>query len=114
MARGLQGEPTMGHDVEDGLAAALAALRPEIRQMLAEDLPVDRQRSEEAFAAQRWGQLREQVHRVKGSAQFCRLQKLQGICIHIEGRAGADTAPDASTMVEFSAEIARILLALKA
>jgi len=103
----------MGHDVEDGLAAALAALRPEIRQMLAEDLPVDQQRSEEAFLARRWGQLREQVHRVKGSAQFCRLQRLQDICMRIEEKAGADATPDVSSMDEFSAEIARILATLQ-
>lgn len=103
----------MGQDVDDGLPATLAALQPEIRQMLVEDLPVDRQRCDEAFAARRWGQLREQVHRVKGSAQFCRLSRLQDICLRIEERAGADTAPDAAAMCEFSTEIARILESLQ-
>ncbi|MFI4921956.1 MAG: Hpt domain-containing protein, partial [Gammaproteobacteria bacterium] len=83
----------MAGDIQDSLQAALAALQPEIRQMLAEDLPVDAQSCTEAFAAQRWGQLREQVHRIKGTAQFCRLDALHMICLRIEERAGADAAP---------------------
>jgi len=101
-------------DDRDGLAAALAALQPEIRAMLAEDLPVDRQRCEEAFAAKRWGQLREQVHRIKGSAQFCRLDALCQVCLRIEERAGADTAPEHADMVAFSAEVGRVLAAIGA
>lgn len=96
-------------DHHDGLSAALAALPAEIRHMLAEDLPVDRQRCMEAFAAQRWGQLREQVHRVKGSAQFCRLDALHQICLRIEEKAGAEAAPDKADMETFAAEMDRIL-----
>lgn len=99
---------------EDGLAAALGALPPEIRMMLAEDLPVDRQRCEEAFAAQRWGQLREQVHRVKGSAQFCQLDALCHICQRIEEKAGAAIAPEPADMESFSNEVGRVLAALGA
>ncbi|HEY1773432.1 MAG TPA: Hpt domain-containing protein [Gammaproteobacteria bacterium] len=101
-------------DDRDGLAAALAALQPEIRMMLAEDLPVDRQRCEEAFAAQRWGQLREHAHRVKGSAQFCHLDTLCQVCLRIEEKAGADAAPEPSDMESFSAEVGRVLVALGA
>lgn len=101
-------------DDRDGLAAALAALPPEIRMMLAEDLPVDHQRCEEAFASQRWGQLREQVHRIKGSAQFCRLDALCQICLRIEEKAGADAAPDRTDMEAFTAEVARVLAVLEA
>ena len=99
-------------DHHDGLTAALAALPAEIRNMLAEDLPVDRQRCEEAFAAQRWGQLREQTHRVKGSAQFCHLDALHQVCLRIEDKAGANAAPEQSDMETFSAEVGRILAAL--
>jgi HPt (histidine-containing phosphotransfer) domain-containing protein len=99
---------------DDGLAAALAALQPEIRMMLAEDLPVDRQRCEEAFAEQRWGQLREQAHRIKGSSQFCHLEVLCQICLRIEEKAGADTAPERADMDALFAEVDRVLAALNA
>lgn len=82
--------------------------------MLAEDLPVDARSCTEAFAAQRWGQLREQVHRIKGSAQFCRLDALQAICLRIEDKAGADVAPELHDMKAFDAEVARVLAALRA
>jgi HPt (histidine-containing phosphotransfer) domain-containing protein len=91
---------------------ALAALQPEIRQMLAEDLPVDSQRSQEAFAAERWGQLREQVHRIKGTAQFCRLEALQALCTRIEDGLAAEKNPAPDTMVEFAREVERVLAAL--
>ena len=99
-------------DDRDGLTAALAALQPEIRAMLAEDLPVDRQRCEEAFAAKRWGQLREQVHRVKGSASFCHLEALRDACAVIEQKVAADTPPDISDMEHFTREIDAVLAAL--
>ena len=79
----------MAQETQDGLIAALSALRPEIRQMLAEDLPADARRSQEAFSAQRWGQLREQVHRIKGSASFCHLEALKRICAQIEAGLAA-------------------------
>lgn len=101
-------------DHDDGLDDALAALPAEIRTMLAEDLPVDRQRCEEAFAAQRWGQLREQAHRVKGTAQFCRLEALNRICLRIEEMAGAETAPEGADMEAFTVEVSRVLAALGA
>ncbi|HEY1992093.1 MAG TPA: Hpt domain-containing protein, partial [Gammaproteobacteria bacterium] len=94
-------------DHHEELAAALAALPAEIRTMLAEDLPVDRQRCEEAFAAQRWGQLREQVHRIKGSAQFCHLDALHDVCRRIEDKAGAGCAPEGADMETFTAEVGR-------
>ena len=96
----------------DGLAAALAALPAEIRAMLAEDLPVDRERCDAAFAAGRWGQLREQVHRIKGSAQFCHLDALHQVCLRIEEKAGADRAPETVDMETFGAEVSRVLTEL--
>jgi HPt (histidine-containing phosphotransfer) domain-containing protein len=96
----------------DGLAAAIAALKPEIRQMLLEDLPLDRETSEQAFTAGRWGQLREQVHRVKGSASFCRLDALRDACAVIEQKVAADTPPDAADMERFTREIDAVLAVL--
>ena len=81
--------------------------------MLAEDLPVDARSCTEAFAAQRWGQLREQVHRIKGSAQFCRLEALHTICRSIEEKAGADLAPAPADMETFSTEVGRVLRMLQ-
>jgi HPt (histidine-containing phosphotransfer) domain-containing protein len=100
-------------EIQDGLTAALEALQPEIRQMLAEDLPVDAERSREAFVAERWGQLREQVHRIKGTAQFCRLDALRLICVRIEDGLASEKTPEAQTMAEFSGEVARVLEALR-
>jgi len=114
MVLGPESGDTMADDTQDSLRAALAALQPEIRQMLLEDLPVDAQGCVEAFAAKRWGQLREQVHRIKGSAQFCRLDALSRTCLRIEERAGADAPPDSADMEAFSAEVGRVLAALGA
>jgi HPt (histidine-containing phosphotransfer) domain-containing protein len=80
--------------------------------MLAEDLPIDTQRSQEAFAAARWGQLREQVHRIKGTAQFCHLDALQQACLEIEQKVAADTPPDQADIDSFGREVARVLAAL--
>ena len=103
----------MAAEEQDEVRNALAALRPEIRQMLAEDLPVDRQRSEEAYACGQWARLREQVHRVKGSASFCHLEALKQACIHIEDQVAADRPPDQESMDRFSAEIDRVLAAFE-
>lgn len=97
---------------QDDLAAAIAALKPEIRQMLAEDLPLDRQSAEAAFAAGQWAQLREQAHRVKGSASFCHLAALTQACLEIEQKVAKDTHPTAADMERFSSEVSRVLAAL--
>jgi HPt (histidine-containing phosphotransfer) domain-containing protein len=99
-------------DTGDDLRAALAALQPEIRQMLAEDLPVDSQRCRDAFAAQRWGELREYVHRIKGTASFCRLDALKSICVRIEDGLAAETHPPASEMEELVLQAVRVQKAL--
>jgi HPt (histidine-containing phosphotransfer) domain-containing protein len=100
-------------ETQDGLTAALAALQPEIRQMLAEDLPVDAERSREAFAGQRWGQLREHIHRIKGTAQFCRLEALKLICAQIEDGLASEKPPDMEAMAQFSREVEHVLGALR-
>lgn len=97
---------------DSGLGAALAALQPEIRQMLAEDLPVDLQRCQDAFAATRWGELREYVHRIKGTASFCRLEDLKRVCVRIEEGLAADIPPPASDMDELAQQTVRVVAAL--
>ena len=98
---------------DDGdLRAALAALQPEIRQMLAEDLPVDLQRCQDAFAATRWGELREYVHRIKGTASFCRLEDLKRVCLRIEEGLAADIPPPVSDMDELAQAAMQVVAAL--
>ena len=97
---------------QDYLAAAIAALKPEIRQMLAEDLPLDRDNAQAAFAAGQWAQLREQVHRVKGSASFCRLESLKDACMDIEQKVSSGAPPDDAAMVRFHQEVDRVLAGL--
>ena len=103
----------MADDKGDDLQAALAALQPEIRQMLAEDLPVDLQRCRDAYAAQRWGELREYVHRIKGTASFCRLEALKGVCVQIETGLATETPPHTEAMAEFSGRVETVLAALR-
>lgn len=102
----------MAGDTGDDLRAALAALPPEIRQMLAEDLPVDHRRCRDAFAAQRWGELREYVHRIKGTASFCRLDALKDICVRIEDGLAAEIHPPVSDMEELALQAERVEKAL--
>lgn len=99
---------------DSGLGEALAALPAEIRQMLAEDLPVDLQRCRDGFAGQRWGELREYVHRIKGTASFCRLEDLKRICVRIEEGLAADIPPPASDMDELAHQAVRVVAALGA
>lgn len=109
---GLRGD-IMTQD-DGGLGTALAALQPEIRQMLLEDLPVDLQRCQDAFAATRWGELREYVHRIKGTASFCRLDDLKRVCVHIEEGLAAEVPPAPSGMDELARQTDRVLAALGA
>jgi HPt (histidine-containing phosphotransfer) domain-containing protein len=97
---------------DGGLGSALAALQPEIRQMLAEDLPVDLQRCRDAFSASRWGELREYVHRIKGTASFCRLDDLKRVCMRVEEGLAADIPPPSSDMDELAQQAVRVAAAL--
>ena len=65
------------------LVLALQALRPEIRAMLAEDLPEDLRRAELAYSRKEWAALHSHVHRVNGSASFCKLAALKGGPDHV-------------------------------
>lgn len=95
----------------DEIRSALDALRPEIRSMLAEDLPLDRQRAESAYAAGEWLALKEHVHRIKGSASFCRLEALKKACMRIEEQVADGKPPAQEAMDNFLAEISRALAA---
>ena len=97
----------------EDIRSALDALRPEIRRMLAEDLPLDRQRAEAAYAANEWLALKEHVHRIKGSASFCRLEALKKACMHIEEQVTDGKPPARQAMDTFLEEIGRILDAFR-
>ena len=103
----------MGSETPGDLAAALAALRPEIRGMLAEDLPIDLREALAARARDDWPNLRDKVHRMKGSASFCRLETLRQICSGIEDDLAVGDPPDDASMGRLSAEIDRILSRLQ-
>lgn len=98
----------------DSLEAALRALRPEIRDMLAEDLPADQQSAEQAFAAAQWDSLQSYVHRINGSASFCRLADLKAVCSRIESGLKQQQPPDQGAMRDFAQEIGRVVTALGA
>lgn len=99
----------MTEETSAQLDAALSALRPEIRGMLAEDLPADLGRAEAACTAGAWESLREHVHRLKGSASFCRLTALKDVCAAIEDGLKAGTPPDELAMGKLSAEVRRVI-----
>lgn len=97
----------------DEIAPALEALRPEIRAMLSEDLPEDLRRAERAYSRQEWAALHSHIHRINGSASFCKLKALKTICTAIEADLKQERLPAAEAMREFSGEISRVLAALE-
>ena len=96
----------------DEIAPALDVLRPEIRAMLSEDLPEDLRQAERAYSRQEWAALHSHIHRVNGSASFCKLKALKTICTTIEADLKQERLPAAEAMQEFSVEISRVLAAL--
>jgi HPt (histidine-containing phosphotransfer) domain-containing protein len=104
----------MAQENPDELAPALQALRPEIRAMLSEDLPEDRNRAEQAYSRQEWAALHSHVHRINGSASFCKLGALKTVCSEIEAGLNHERLPTAEAMQGFYREIGRVLTALEA
>ena len=102
----------MTNDGPDELAPALQALRPEIRAMLSEDLPEDLRRAEQAYSRKEWAALHSHVHRINGSASFCKLGALKTLCSEIEAGLKQERLPDPVAMQGFSREISRVLTAL--
>lgn len=99
--------------IQDELTPALEALRPEIRSMLSEDLPEDLRRAQQAYSRQEWAALHSHVHRVNGSASFCKLGALKRVCADIETGLKQERLPEVSAMEELSKEISRVLAALE-
>lgn len=98
----------------DEIAPALDALRPEIRAMLREDLPEDLRQAEQAYSRREWAALHSHIHRVNGSASFCKLKALKTICTTIEVDLKQERLPGAAAMQELSGEIGLVLAALSA
>ena len=98
---------------QEDMPTALAALRPEIRDMLREDLPGDLRQAEQAFAHLDWAALQDHVHRVNGSASFCHLWALKALCTRIEDGLKHQTPPAPGLMQDYAAEIGRVMLALE-
>ncbi|HEV2110146.1 MAG TPA: Hpt domain-containing protein [Gammaproteobacteria bacterium] len=96
----------------DELTSALQVLRPEIRAMLSEDLPEDLRRAEHAYSRKEWAALHSHVHRVNGSASFCKLGTLKKVCAEIEAGLKQERLPAAEAMKELSREISRVVTAL--
>ena len=97
----------------DDLVPVLQALRPEIRTMLSEDLPEDRTHAEQAYSRRDWALMQSHVHRINGSAAFCKLTALRAICTAIETDLKQNSPPSQETMQGFSKEIRRVLATLK-
>ncbi len=104
----------MSDDAQDELAPALQALRPEIRSMLSEDLPEDLRRAQQAYSRQEWAALHSHVHRINGSASFCKLGALKKVCAEIETGLKQEQLPESAAMERFSKEISQVLTALGA
>lgn len=98
---------------QEDLPTALAALRPEISDMLREDLPGDLSKAQQAYANGDWVGLQDHVHRVNGSASFCHLWALKALCTRIEDGLKRQEPPLPKLMQDYADEIHRVLLALK-
>ncbi|MGH8402618.1 MAG: ATP-binding protein, partial [Gammaproteobacteria bacterium] len=68
----------------EDMQADFAGLRPAIRQMLMEDLPIQLQAIETAWRDRNLQHLKEQVHKLNGSAAFCKLVRLHDVCEQLE------------------------------
>ncbi len=98
---------------QEDLPTALAALRPEISDMLREDLPGDLLQAQQAFDRGDWVALQDHVHRVNGSASFCHLWALKALCTRIEDGLKHQQPPAQALMRDYAAEIARVMQALE-
>ncbi|MGA9852329.1 MAG: ATP-binding protein [Gammaproteobacteria bacterium] len=107
-----QAGPVALRDSAD-LETAIADLRPSIRQMLTEDLPVQWQAIETAWRDQNFPQLGEQLHKLNGSAAFCRLASLHDACDRLENSLRHAKSEDlARSMALLGREIQETLVKL--
>lgn len=96
----------------EDLKAALTALKPEILQMLEEDLPVEQQEAERAFTDRDWANLQSHVHRLHGTASFCHLEALRLVCAGIEHGLKQQRPPPPDMMQRLTGEISRVMSGL--
>jgi two-component system sensor histidine kinase BarA len=96
----------------ENLSTALAALKPEIRVMLQEDLPEDQRVAYQIFSEKQWAVLQAHIHRLHGTASFCHLEALRVLCAGIERGLKEQQPPDADRIRQLDEEIGRILAAL--
>ena len=96
----------------EDLKAALTALKPEILQMLEEDLPLEQHEAERAFAGRDWANLQSHIHRLHGTASFCHLEALRVLCAGIEHDLKEQQPPITEVMHKLDGEVRRILAAL--
>ena len=108
--------PTPASAGEQATAAAhaLSDLRPALRQMLAEDLPVQWQAIEHAWHTHDLGHLQQQVHKLNGTAAFCRLTNLRALCVQLEAELrGRQQSAVAPLLTRLGAEVEALLKTLE-
>jgi len=66
------------------LSAALGALDPDVRLMVADELPPQRERLLSLAAAGSTAEARELAHRIRGTGAFCRLNTLERLAAAVE------------------------------
>ena len=94
------------------LQAAIDALDEQVRAMLREDLPSQRDTAIAAMDAANWSKARDIVHTVNGSASFCRLHELQSAAAALELELDRQQATTESRR-EFLDALERTLSALR-
>ncbi|HKS93516.1 MAG TPA: GAF domain-containing protein [Gammaproteobacteria bacterium] len=97
------------------LEIALAELRPALRQMLAEDLPGHWQAIESAWQQRDLRQLQQQVHKMQGTAAFCHLTQLRGLCAQLETQLRTPLRESAlpALLTQIGAEVTALLRSLE-
>ncbi|MGH8279886.1 MAG: ATP-binding protein [Gammaproteobacteria bacterium] len=109
-----QAEAAVHASANQGLDVALGRLRPVVRQMLRADLPEQQRAIEAALQARDLEQLRQQVHKLNGSAAFCGLAELRSVCTGLEQRLRAGNADQLEAQVRaIAGNIATTLAALE-
>ncbi|HET7651139.1 MAG TPA: ATP-binding protein [Gammaproteobacteria bacterium] len=66
------------------ISAALAGLRPEVREMLQDELPAQHEAVVAAWRTNDMRALRDAVHKLHGTAAFCKLDTLKCHCAELE------------------------------
>ena len=72
------------HKHETELNLQLSKLRPQIVEMLREDLPAQQRAINEAWNKMDKAELKNAIHTMHGTAALCRLSKLNGYCARVE------------------------------